>query len=223
MDAIVPSDGGPALALIREAVSDAQQNLLTQRTPASVIKERPGKGGKKFRYVPHGWVTEQLNLAFKWGWSLEIASYQILPSDADPAEVIVQARLTVHTPAGDIVKTQFGAKDVIREKETGRPLSVGDDLKAATSDALKKCASLLGIGLDLYYSDDKPAVPSQDEVRFDVLGRQMYGPDWEKTKGKAIMAKVQQDGLSGAADLTPADYRELIARLEKKQAELKAA
>ena len=32
-------------------------------------------------------------------------------------------------------------------------MSIADDYKAAASDALKKCASLLGIGLDLYGRD----------------------------------------------------------------------
>src|SRR5205823_7928980 len=80
-------------------------------------------------------------------------------------EVIVEARLTVRTPGGQtIVKTQFGGAEIKRHasgSRSGRPLSIADDYKAAASDALKKCASLLGIGLDLY-GRDRPAEP-QDE------------------------------------------------------------
>ena len=72
-------------------------------------------------------------------------------------EVIVEAKLTVRTPGGQtIVKTQFGGADIKRHASgarSGRPLSIADDYKAAASDALKKCASLLGIGLDLYGRD----------------------------------------------------------------------
>src|SRR5262249_50333675 len=43
---------------------------------------------------------------------------------------------------------------VTRERESGALVSLGDDLKAAATDALKKCATFLGVGLHLYA--DKP-------------------------------------------------------------------
>jgi hypothetical protein len=62
----------------------------------------------------------------------------------------------VHTPHGDLIKTQFGSAEVKRARKTGLPRrSIGDDLKAASSDALKKASSLLGLALDLYRSDDE--------------------------------------------------------------------
>jgi hypothetical protein len=93
----------------------------------------------------------------------------------------------VRTPGGQtIVKTQFGGAEIKRHASgprSGRPLSIADDYKAAASDSLKKCASLLGIGLDLYgrdrpYDSDEPpaaARPPQvakqhtQEVQDDIL------------------------------------------------------
>jgi hypothetical protein len=49
-----------------------------------------------------------------------------------------------------IVKTQFGSSAITRAKETGETVSLADDLKAAATDALKKCATQLGVGLYLY-------------------------------------------------------------------------
>ena len=43
---------------------------------------------------------------------------------------------------------------VTREKASGALVSLGDDLKAAATDALKKCATFLGVGLHLY--GDRP-------------------------------------------------------------------
>jgi hypothetical protein len=106
----------------------------------------------QFAYVEHGYVTERLNLVFGFNWDFEIVDKQILDD-----EVIVEARLTVRTPNGQtIVKTQFGGAEIKRHASgprNGRPLSIADDYKAAASDALKKCASLLGVGLDLYGRD----------------------------------------------------------------------
>ncbi len=136
-------------------MSDSQRAVLTQRTPSAVVKQRRGPGGLKFSYVEHSWVTRTLNEAFAWNWSWEILEWRLIPQD-EPNEVFVLGKLTVNTPTGTITKQQFGSASVKRSKSSKKPLSVGDDLKAASSDALKKCASLLGLALDLY-SKDAPA------------------------------------------------------------------
>lgn len=158
--AIVPTGGGQGQdgrnALLMQTFNEAQVDFLLQRTPAKEIKTRQGKGGRQFAYVEHGYVTERLNLVFGFNWDFEVVDKQILDD-----EVIVEARLTVRTPQGQtIVKTQFGGADIERHSsgaKNGRPLSIADNYKSACSDALKKCASLLGIGLDLYGRDMEPA------------------------------------------------------------------
>src|SRR3954447_25995176 len=138
--------------LLMQTLSEAQVDFLMQRTPKREIKMRQGRGGLQFAYVEHGYVTERLNLVFGFNWDFEIVDKQILED-----EVIVEARLTVRTPGGQtIVKTQFGGAEIKRHAsgaKSGKPLSIADDYKAAASDALKKCASLLGVGLDLYGRD----------------------------------------------------------------------
>ena len=39
-------------------------------------------------------------------------------------------------------------------KRPNEPLDFGNDMKAATSDCLKKCASLLGIAADVYEAEE---------------------------------------------------------------------
>jgi len=139
----------PELAV---AVTEAQRQILTQKTPAEAIRHRSGPGGRQLAYVEHRWVNEQLNLAFDWQWSWDIVEWRLIPTEQEPQEAFVLGRLTVHTPRGDLTKTQFGSSDVKRDRK-GNVLSIGNDLKAASSDALKKAASLLGLALDLYGSE----------------------------------------------------------------------
>jgi hypothetical protein len=153
-DELVNLDGG--------ALTPAQTAILGQRTPDHVIRHRLGPGGKVLSYVEHGWVTATLNEAFGWAWSWEILEWRLVPDD-DPLEVFVLGKLTVHASERDLVKTQFGSSDVKRSKSTGLPLSIGDDLKGASSDALKKAASLLGLALDLYRSDNGAGDSNQGE------------------------------------------------------------
>ena len=52
--------------------------------------------------------------------------------------------------AGGISKMAFGASSITRAKSGGKPISLGDDLKGASTDSLKKGATLLGVGLQVH-------------------------------------------------------------------------
>ena len=130
--------------------------VSSRPTLTEAIRYRQGRGNTKLAYVSHAWVTRVLNEAFGFRWSWDVTDTVIVPDLLDPHEVIVRGRLTVTTPdGGTVVKEQFGSTDVKRFKDGG-VISLGDDLKAASSDALKKAASLLGVALDLYGAADDP-------------------------------------------------------------------
>jgi hypothetical protein len=78
-------------------------------------------------------------------WSFEVTHHEVRED-----EVVVIGRLS----ADGVTKMQFGVSQLTREKGTGAIVSLGDDLKAAATDALKKCATFFGVGLHLYA--DKP-------------------------------------------------------------------
>jgi hypothetical protein len=141
--------------IAQDGLNEAQRAVLSQRTPADVVKSRRGRGGTKLSYVSHDYVTRTLNQAFNWAWSFEVIEEKIFPALDAPEEIIVKGRLVVHAPGGDITKEQFGGASVKRTRQ-GDIISLADDFKAAASDALKKCASLLGVALDLY--GDSPDV-----------------------------------------------------------------
>src|SRR5262245_52493011 len=62
-------------------------------------------------------------------------------------EVVVLGKLT----AQGVAKSQFGKSRITRAKKDNAIISLGDDLKAAATDCLKKCATLFGVGLHLYF------------------------------------------------------------------------
>ena len=122
--------------------------LLEKSFEPSQIKQRQGKFGHILDYVEGHVVTSRLNDAFESNWSFEIVKYRIIK---DPGEVLVLGKLT----AEGVTKMAFGSKEIERSKDTKAIVSLGDDFKAASTDALKKAASLLGVGLYLY-SDQRP-------------------------------------------------------------------
>jgi hypothetical protein len=117
--------------------------LLEKPFEPSQIKQRQGNFGHILDYVEGHVVTSRLNDAFEGNWSFEIVKYRILK---ETNEVIVLGKLI----AGNVTKMAFGVKEIATNKDTKAIISLGDDLKAASTDALKKAASLLGVGLYLY-------------------------------------------------------------------------
>ena len=122
--------------------------LLEKPFEPNQIKQRQGNFGHILDYVEGHVVTSRLNDAFESNWSFEIVKYRIIK---DTDEVLVLGKLT----AEGVTKMAFGSKEIERSKDTKAIISLGDDLKAASTDALKKAASLLGVGLYLY-SDQRP-------------------------------------------------------------------
>lgn len=145
---VKPSD----LSLVSDnSLNPKQLKTLLQRTPKKYIKQRPAKGGGKWDYVGGGYIKKCLNIMFGWDWDFEIVDEQVL---IEAKEVVVKGRLTCRTNGKKIVKMQYGNKDIIFRKGTDAPLSIGNDMKSAATDCLKKCASEIGIAADVYNKED---------------------------------------------------------------------
>ena len=128
---------------------------LERPFPADLIRTRKGSFGKELSYVEIAHYIRRLNEAYGGDWSFEIVEHQVLD-----AEVVVLGKLT----ACDITKTAFGGSSITVNRESGKPVCLSDDLKAAASDSLKKACSLLGVGLELHVdqpaqSDMPPEIP----------------------------------------------------------------
>ena len=116
--------------------------------------EKRKVGNTELSYIGGHVVIRLLNEAFNYQWSFEVISEEIVPSipkidkyknNAEipqPPVVKVLGRLTV---PGLGYKEQYGSKVLI-----GGATEQESAFKSAGTDALKKCASLFGIGLDLY-------------------------------------------------------------------------
>lgn len=168
---IDPSD----LSLVGEnSLNEKQLKQILKKTPQQYVKHRPAKGGGTWSYVTGGYIKKCLNLMFGWDWDFEIVSERI-----DFGEAIVKGKLTCRSNGKQIVKMQFGNKDIVYKKQTAEqlankeeriPLSIGNDLKAATTDCLKKCAAEIGIAADIYNAEDfKEVNVSTEKITYEDL------------------------------------------------------
>jgi len=189
--------------------------VLNKKTPQKFIKKRVGRAGKYFDYVETGFVIEQLNKAFNNMWDFEIIDKQI-----GKDKIWVLGKLTVKfmTPFGiqTISKSQFGGSDVKRTKE-GEIIDIGDDLKAAASDALKKCASLLGIAKDVYFKEDYSDEKEKIE-EFNKLAKETQpATDKQKHAIKELIKAGKIDFKGSLDNLTIKQASEILTVALKKK------
>lgn len=182
--------------MIRPASLPATTKALIQvSTPVEFIKQRPGKGGKTFTYVEGGYVIARLNQIFSpVGWDFEVISERI-----EPTEVVVRGKITIkdHKNGFSISKTQYGTK----ERNAGVPL--GDTLKAAATDCLKKCASLFGIGLDVYWQQlDEDKLIGAPKGKVEGTGTVTSVKELSISQTRTQLMKLSLDKIKTENDLT---------------------
>ena len=114
------------------------------------------KGGASLTYIPVSEVITRLNKVL----GIDSWSFNILSCDRDsldPEYIVAHVRLIWHTdatrPESTVVRDGFGGQKIKRTK-TGDIVDLGDEMKGAVSDALKKAAQTLGVGLYLARSEE---------------------------------------------------------------------
>jgi hypothetical protein len=111
------------------------------------------RGGVELTYVSGEQVVRRLNEVLGvGGWSFRVLRHDINP-EADEAWAL--GELVAEIGERSVVRQQFGSQKLRRPRSTGAPLDLGFDLKGAATDSMKKCASLLGVGL--YLSRKEPS------------------------------------------------------------------
>jgi hypothetical protein len=157
----VPEITTDELAKVKEnKLSTQQLDFLFSKTPEKHIYKRPAKGGGQWSYVTGTYIKKVLNLMFGWDWDFEVVEYKY---DIVIKQVFVLGKLTCRSNGKAITKMQFGRKEIICKKGTDIPLDLGNDLKAATTDALKKCANEIGIAADVYSPNEFKEIKVVDE------------------------------------------------------------
>jgi hypothetical protein len=181
-----------------------KKEILTRPFAPEQIKQRPGQHGKTLSYVDVAAIIERLNEAFEHRWDFEVVSHQVRDT-----EVVVLGKIT----ADGITKSAFGGSGITLDKE-GEVVSLADDLKAAGSDALKKAASLLGVGLEMYGGQAAEQKPGNGHAA-PPAGDRLTSKQLATIHGVARREGVTRDELLGLVGYkTGKDRVELLTRAE---------
>lgn len=124
----------------KKKLTPEQIELLKKPLPAEAVKPHPTK--TFLSSIKAIYVVERLNDVFGIGcWKL---ASQVI--DASTPMIVIKAVLSI--PEYDIELESFGGND--NGGENSKNHDLGDAYKGATTDALTKICSYLGIGMDVY-------------------------------------------------------------------------
>lgn len=237
------------------------KDLITAQIPDYLIQQRDGGGGKKLSYISGSTVTDILNSAFNYDWDWDVEAQWIeesqpkfnkwskVPEDQKvmhngdkgawekQAPVAhVKCVLTVRFTDADgiqrsIRKTGFGSKVMM-----GGASEQESVFKAAGTDALKKAASLLGIGLQLYRNEEEAYFFNEINYEDPWTDAMLDKFDGERTYVRNFMKKFELDEDSmiqvlseydaDFADLSwivPDNIADVVAFLKAKEVEADSA
>ena len=202
---------------------------LSKRTPKVMVKKNPATG---FDYVEVGYVRRRLDECFGLLWS-ETAE-MIVPWEivAQFNQLSVKVRLEIRDPRSNlvvIVRENYGGSEIKRYGEkhnrAGQPMDLSNDLKAATAEGLKKCASMLGICADIYEPKVEAALAPKTEESVIGAGEvihlqqaiKRYGIPVEE--GKAFLK--EKFGKDAAAQLNVKELGEVLDWIHKHPSAIK--
>lgn len=121
-------------------------NDLARPFPNMAVKQRKGRGATTLDYLEGHTVIHRLNEATdgNWQWEiLELSEFTTVGRDGKEEQVLrCHGRLTI---------PPFGPREHIGVQGMSNASMGGEDIvKGAVTDALKKAATLYGMGLELY-------------------------------------------------------------------------
>ncbi len=206
--------------------------ILTEPTPKDWILSRTIRGGGTAQYIPGHRFIQRFNDAFGFLWSQEFPKVI-----REGNEIITQGRWSLQIPGRTVTRkhpdgmeeiVRFDGFSIIKEQfgsaqlkmwandnpktgvKRGDPMDIGNDYKAAATDAMKKCGTELGMFLDVYGAREsaEKAGPSEGQLKAFYTRANNCGMDkeaadkWaEEGLGKKLGEADSSDLLGLIADL----------------------
>jgi hypothetical protein len=168
---------------------ESMRAMLEETFPPDQIKPRTVGGGLTVSYIPGEAVIRRLNDASGGQWDLRIKSIT-------EKSIEVRDRNGNHLRTDTLVLAQVAL--TIPEMGTREHIGVqmvnergGEDLiKGAITDALKKAATLFGVGLHLYEDDSPP--PQRQQQRSNPARQGAATPNVPQRPGPAAQNQAQR-------------------------------
>jgi recombination DNA repair RAD52 pathway protein len=172
------------------------------------VEKQLKKGGTSLTYIPVSEVITRLNKVLgvdMWSYTIESCRRD----DLDPDYVVAHVRLsatfvpTDTAPQLTVVKDGIGGQKIKRTKG-GDIVDLGDEMKGAVSDALKKAAQHLGVGIYLARSEEAKYLEQAEEMASQPISEEHFGKLREvlnkQTQSTIDESKAYWESISDGAE-----------------------
>jgi recombination DNA repair RAD52 pathway protein len=228
-------------------ISNKAKKVITRPIPDQLVKQRTGGGNKSLSYLSGQTVIDMLNEAFNYMWNWETEKEWIQNSidkfnpryDKEPIPqnpvAHVKGKLTVfiEQEKGQVFslsKTGYGSKSIMGSQSDQESI-----FKAAATDALKKSASLLGIGLELYRDEEEQAYflelnfedPWSEKMLNEFKNERDYIKEFMSSNSLEIkdinklVSDFSDNNLSEIEDIVPDNIQEFVEYLKNRHSSKK--
>jgi len=161
------------------------QNVSEEPTPQDVVKSRNG-----FDYVDEGYMRWRLNQHYPI-WSWEVIKYETLGDKA----IVVHGRLKIVDEGIPRSFDSVAAHRIAQARSGAGYVDLGNDLKAANSDAFKVAVNrLCNVADDVYrkqYIDNALSQNQYDNML--LIMSQLDVQEAEKVEAALISGKINKD------------------------------
>ena len=160
-DNIVPVKNGAmpitAYVEVEDVIRNKHKEISFTDTPKYYVKEKQG-----FDYVDEGYMRHVLNQFYPvWNW--EIIKYELLGSEW----IAVQGRLTIYDNGICRKYDSISSHRIQKKRDSDEFVDIGNDMKAANTDAFKVAVNrLCNVSDDVYRKRIESAELSDKQSKF---------------------------------------------------------
>ena len=201
---IVDDDAKTAVSAVMLSITEKHKRVSRIKTPKPFIKKKMGLEYIEYNYMRE--IAEREYPGYKWN----IMKADVLGSEA----YVVHGRLSWYDEGiwreGDVV----AAHRIQRKRGTNEFVDIGNDIKAANTDAIKKAFNMfLNIADDVYRNQIEDPVLSENQ-KSDILA---IAQKISAEKYDSILTHIEEGTLYAG------NYKSSLAKLNRQLSEVKAS
>jgi hypothetical protein len=192
---------------------------LTASTPKESIHSRPSPWGGEIEYVTGEYVKRKLMKAFNGALRVTVREIETV-EDCILTHISLEYPITQFCKTGNFVNDEWARIDevgVSTIRKQGSTTNYSTAIKASHTDALKRAATHLGIGLDLY---EKTSVMETKMEGHQQAMANNSTPDWVQPAQKAAYNPTKKTAPSSfnstslASDKQKGYLKSLLKRVQ---------
>ena len=188
---------------VRKAITNKHKKVSRLKTPKPFIKKKMG-----LDYVEFSYMRDVADKEFP-GWSWTIEKTEVLGSEA----YVVQGRLTWYDEGLWRKADMVAAHRIQKKRGTNEFVDIGNDVKAANTDCIKKAFNMyLNIADDVYRNQVED-LSLTDEQANDIL---VVAGDISEERIEQIHDLIKEQAINTA------NYNSSLLKLEREREKLNA-